>query len=274
MNRAREDVSRNKKTAYYEQHHIIADFLFIESKRNHRYKKIAILEGDPNSPDNLVLLTPKEHILAHVLLYRMYRDTEFATAYANSLNIMLVKKGSRISGYGGLLSTNVLRQYEARKKRYAQEISKLHTGTVIVKDATSGEMIGRVSKQDPRYLSGEYIFYQKGLKRDDDYRRKRSKPGLKNSNSSGFEDDLYELSYIKCCRDIGFVASKAIWILWAKKNNEIYLTTIKPFRFGGKGERYLYEAGENELGVKYDSYYTRNKNNWAHLEKVKHKWEN
>ena len=90
-------ASNRNIRGYTEKHHIIPDFMFIKSKRNHRYKKVAIYAGDPNDSTNIVKLTPKEHILSHMLLYKIYKGTVFESACANSLNIMLVTKGNRIN---------------------------------------------------------------------------------------------------------------------------------------------------------------------------------
>lgn len=60
----RRRLNRNKnKEIYYENHHIILKSM-----------------GGLNTKENLVLLTPKEHFLAHWLLYRIYQNRE--TSYA------------------------------------------------------------------------------------------------------------------------------------------------------------------------------------------------
>lgn len=54
---------------YYEKHHIIPECFFINRKRK---GPIGWLEGDPDERENLVLLTPEEHYLAHLLLVKIY----------------------------------------------------------------------------------------------------------------------------------------------------------------------------------------------------------
>jgi len=54
---------------YYENHHIIPDSFFINSSRK---KKHGFLDGKPNDKENLVLLTAKEHFVAHHLLAKIY----------------------------------------------------------------------------------------------------------------------------------------------------------------------------------------------------------
>lgn len=51
---------------YMEQHHIIPNSFFINSK-----KKNSWIEGDPNAASNLVMLTAREHFVCHLLLVRM-----------------------------------------------------------------------------------------------------------------------------------------------------------------------------------------------------------
>jgi len=51
----RKKLNRKRKEGYYEAHHIIPKCI-----------------GGDNSKDNLVLLTPKEHYIAHLLLTKMY----------------------------------------------------------------------------------------------------------------------------------------------------------------------------------------------------------
>lgn len=49
---------------YYEKHHIIPRWL-----------------GGKDTKDNLILLTPKEHFIAHMLLWKHYRDRSSALAF-------------------------------------------------------------------------------------------------------------------------------------------------------------------------------------------------
>lgn len=83
---AARNCSRTKNnTDYYELHHIIP-----RSK------------GGPDTPSNLVLLTAREHYIAHHLLYRSYpRDAKIALAFFMLVSI----RGSRVSA----------RQYETLK---------------------------------------------------------------------------------------------------------------------------------------------------------------
>lgn len=62
----RKQLNRNKKQGMYEVHHILPSSL-----------------GGSNDHSNLVVLTPREHFLAHLLLYRMHTGKDKAKmAYA------------------------------------------------------------------------------------------------------------------------------------------------------------------------------------------------
>jgi hypothetical protein len=52
----------------FERHHIIPDSFFI---LRHRNGPAGWQEGNPDHPNNLVILTPREHLICHMLLTRM-----------------------------------------------------------------------------------------------------------------------------------------------------------------------------------------------------------
>lgn len=51
-----------------EQHHIIPESFYLQRKRQ---GSLGWLKGNPNDPPNLVKLTPREHLVCHLLLPRM-----------------------------------------------------------------------------------------------------------------------------------------------------------------------------------------------------------
>ena len=56
--------NKNNSEIYYENHHIVPKWL-----------------GGDNSKNNLVLLTAREHYVAHLLLWKHYRDRPSALAF-------------------------------------------------------------------------------------------------------------------------------------------------------------------------------------------------
>lgn len=58
-------------TGYFERHHVIPRCM-----------------GGTNNRENIVKLTPEEHFLAHVLLLKIYRNTQYRHALAKACNYM------------------------------------------------------------------------------------------------------------------------------------------------------------------------------------------
>jgi nucleoside-diphosphate-sugar epimerase len=73
---------------YYESHHIVPDFLFKNRKRSGPPGHI---DGDPNSAENLVLLTFSEHLMAHYYLYEIYKGTHYEYSAGSALQFFFVK---------------------------------------------------------------------------------------------------------------------------------------------------------------------------------------
>lgn len=91
-------LNRVKGSEYFECHHIIPKCL-----------------GGSNSPENLVLLTAREHILAHYLLTKIYPNN---LKLANAFQFMLTNSNGRNS-----------KSYAFFRKLAAQKQSELMTGT-------------------------------------------------------------------------------------------------------------------------------------------------
>lgn len=68
VDRALSENRSRKSTAYYEDHHIIPEHFFINRSKS---GKPGWLDGDPEAPDNHVLLTFREHRTCHLLLRKM-----------------------------------------------------------------------------------------------------------------------------------------------------------------------------------------------------------
>jgi hypothetical protein len=129
--------NRNKEDGYYESHHILPRSM-----------------GGTDEKFNLVLLTPREHYIAHALLVKITEGSQAFYKMAQAFILM-----------GGRTQTqnkrNNSRLYEKCKKEISKSVSKAHRGTLIVKDAKTGIRIGRVRKDHPKVLSGEWYFFTK-----------------------------------------------------------------------------------------------------------------
>ena len=73
IERAKFENRKKGNGVYYESHHIIPDFMFKERKRK---GPKGHLSGNPNDKENLVLLTEREHILAHILLAKSLKEND------------------------------------------------------------------------------------------------------------------------------------------------------------------------------------------------------
>lgn len=67
--------NRQDQNLYVETHHIIPDCFFVVNRSNG--KRPGYLEGDANSPSNLVKLTFKEHFICHWLLTKMVKGLPY-----------------------------------------------------------------------------------------------------------------------------------------------------------------------------------------------------
>lgn len=175
----RRNLNRSKlKIGQYESHHILPRSM-----------------GGTDESFNQVLLTPKEHWIAHLLL------SKFTTGQNHyKMNQALVNMGRVISEEKRKTS----KLYSNARKVIAKEVSKRHTGTMIVKDLKTDIMIGRVPKDHPKVLSGEWIFFHTGKTRSNEFKNKVSKTvsGEKNGTFTGMtNDDIMNRSvelYEKC----------------------------------------------------------------------------
>jgi hypothetical protein len=70
---SRGKVARPEK--YTESHHIVPEAFYKNRKRK---GKAGWLDGNPDSPENITLLTGKEHAIAHHLLTKIYHDDKRA----------------------------------------------------------------------------------------------------------------------------------------------------------------------------------------------------
>jgi hypothetical protein len=174
---------------YFESHHIIPEFMFINSKRS---RKPGHLPGNPNDKDNLVLLTPREHFLCHVLLYKIYKGSTYEYKVGSALQFFFTK----VINKHPRTQNNFIKNsewYEKCRLMGLQSISKARKGTMPAIDAITRESVGSVSIIDPKVLSGEWVHHSKGRVLSPDERKGKAAKGIRNRSYSGVTDDeLYE----------------------------------------------------------------------------------
>ena len=135
-----------------EKHHILPTSLFPE------YSSLKL------HPWNMVRLTPRQHFIAHWMLAKLYGGKMW---YA--FNMM------RRTGHTSCLYEisrdklkSMFKEMNRGRPKTSDEIlaiSRRTKNTVVVRDANGN--IFRTSCSDPRYLSGELVYYRTGLKHTD-----------------------------------------------------------------------------------------------------------
>jgi len=256
---------------YTERHHVFPDFFFINRKRK---GQAGHLPGDPDAPSNIVHLTPREHLLAHLLLARIHKGTRYEFGCIGSLVLMLntssVQKGraefSDFIGKG--------RAYSDIRKKWSEKVSRQFKGTIVAKDALTETIIGHVPLDHPNVVSGKWVHHTKGTKHTKSHCEKISKAnsGFGNGRSKGYTDDVILESYLKCYKEVGFLPHNKIWLGWAKKTNNPYLTSFRKWRFDGKGFGGLKERAEQATGKKFKQKMYRSIETKDIYNKAKEQW--
>lgn len=152
----------HKNYIYYEKHHIVPRCM-----------------GGSNLKDNLVLLLPEEHYLAHLLLIKIYPE-HAGLAFAAIKLTRKTKNGGRINN----------KLYSWLRRTHADNTAKLH------KDKICG-MHGKKHTEETKQKMSENNYYNKGgkqpkgeespsygLKRSDEFKnnvsaRRKGKPAVK-----------------------------------------------------------------------------------------------
>jgi hypothetical protein len=158
MERAKLENRKKGGAVYYESHHIMPDFMYKDRKRK---GPRGHLSGNPNDPKNLVLLTEREHILSHILLAKSLKGKRYWAQAASALVWFYTKVGGGHIRQKNRLAGS-MRKYERYRSLGLAGISKSRKGTMPVKDAITGIMMGSVSTKHPKVLSGEWVHHSKG----------------------------------------------------------------------------------------------------------------
>ncbi|MFA5490882.1 MAG: NUMOD3 domain-containing DNA-binding protein [Candidimonas sp.] len=232
---------RKKSNEYFEIHHIIPKCL-----------------NGTNDKDNLIILTPREHFIAHALLHKMYphnrrllnaimamRMNKTKNRYfVNSRLYQLLKIKWVISNSGENHHLwNKTHSDEAKKK-----ISQSRKGKIVVKDSDGNTF--SVSKDDKRYLNGELVHHSTGKKLSDKEIEilKKRMGGDKNHKYSGYTDDEIINHGIQFYIKNGKLWIKKEWMLYCKSKK--IPTFYSRCRFDGDGYNGLIQRIEQKLNEK------------------------
>lgn len=224
--------NRSKKSGeYYESHHIIPDFMFLNRKRK---GPKGHLEGDPNDPKNLVLLTPREHILAHILLCKSLKGDKYYNQASSAVMWFFIKVvGKHQRNINGFYA--VSKKYERYRILGLSGISESRKNKIPVKDANTGIVIGSISKDHPKILSGEWVHITKGRKISQTERENRKdvngkmnpnfkemteerKERLFNIIEKSLEENHLMVNKLNALLKKEFTEFKSISIVWIRNN--------------------------------------------------------
>lgn len=182
-----------KEHIYVENHHIIPTSV-----------------GGNNHSDNLVLLLPEEHLIAHKIRFKAYSLRQDMLAIRFILN-GLSSKGHIDKVTGLQITKYIKKQYSWMRTSSAEfrlkhgwqtksgieRISASRKGTMPVKDTISGKIIGSVSTCHPKVLSGEWVHHSKGRKLSKEHKKNlKSQKKEKNNNYKSFATKEFLLNFL------------------------------------------------------------------------------
>lgn len=195
IEKAKKENRKKKCGEYYESHHIIPDFMFRDRKRK---GPKGTLSGNPNDKNNLVLLTAREHFIAHVLLYKIYKGTKYEYSAGSALSFFTTKViKNRNHNRNDWFNQSCSKKYDFYRKIGLESISKARKGKMPVVDAKTRESIGSVEVNHPKVLSGEWVHHSKGRKISESEKSNRqSKAGFRNDNYKGWTKQYEETTLL------------------------------------------------------------------------------
>lgn len=274
IDQAKAENRMKNQGVYYEQHHIVPDFLFKNRKRT---GPKGHLDGNPDSPENLVLLTFSEHLMAHYYLYEIYKGTRYEYSAGSALQFFFVKATGNHKRQQNLseVDEKFLKEMEHLRLLGNESISKARTGKMPVVDAVTREKIGSISVNHPKVMSGEWIHHSKGVPG----KSARDMHGSKNTNFKELTQDRRGRMW-KCvaesCQD-GYLKLNLL-----QGNMKKEFTEFKKISLAWIGNKFgslqnLIDETNKNLGleIKYNPYHRSNEQRKiAATHSSKHRWYN
>lgn len=133
--------------------------------------------GGKDNEANILLLGYREHYIAHYILAKTFRHKGLWFAFT-CMRRVCSRKSCLYEVSRKYISENMSKCNKGKKRTDAQKkaISILSKGKINVKNS-NGDMF-RVSLNDPRYMSGELVFYRTGTKQRESTKDKMAKNGI------------------------------------------------------------------------------------------------
>ena len=132
-------------------------------------------QGGKNDRDNLVKLLPEEHLFIHFLRFKAFKLSSDLKAVKMSLNGFNNKKIFKCDDYIKLNKhIRIIYAFarsaykEKRKGKWISDkgldsISKSSRGKIVVKNAETGEIVGKVDRDHKNIKNGLWIHHTKGF---------------------------------------------------------------------------------------------------------------
>ncbi len=189
-------IAENRKKhhgLYFERHHIVPEFMF---KNRSRKGPAGHLSGNPNDPTNLVLLTFKEHLLAHYYLYEILKDTRYVHSAGSALQFFFTHATGNHQRQRNLTDADeeFLKEMSKLRQLGIQSISNAKKGKMPAVDSVTGETIGLVGVSHPKVISREWVHHSLGKKSP---KSGRNQQGSNNANYKHL-DEKRKTRIFKC----------------------------------------------------------------------------
>lgn len=221
-----ESRSKMEREVYTEKHHILPRSW-----------------GGSDNKENLVRLTGKEHWIAHLLLSKIATGQNKYKAFQSVLQMgRIITEDKRKTS----------RLYERARIEIAAFISKKHKGKIVARCQKTKEIIGMVSKDHPKIISGEWAHHMKGRTLSKERSAMCACPGEKNGRYSGITDEEivdFGLEIFEKIQMIPSLNNIREYVL--KKYNKQIPKHFSKFRFPDKS---LMEILEERTNEKFNSY--------------------
>jgi hypothetical protein len=159
-------LKEKKDGVYFEGHHIIPKCKGGSGNSNR-----------PKNNPNIVLLTPREHFLAHWMLWRIYGDRQMALAFHKMMST--TDKTKRIKSSRAYSEareayrlTNIGNQYGKGKTRIVSEEQKIKQSNLM-----KGRFVGELNPSKRQEVRNKISKKLKGLKKSEEHIKKMSENG-------------------------------------------------------------------------------------------------
>jgi hypothetical protein len=277
IDNARQENRMKNQGIYYERHHIVPDFLFKNRKRT---GPKGHLDGDPDGPENIVLLTFSEHLLAHYYLYEIYKDTRYAYSAGSALQFFFVKATGNHKRQLQLseIDKKFLEEMSTLRLIGNSSISKARKGKMPAVDAITRGKIGSVPVDHPNVISGKWIHHSKGVPAKKCIHRKSGK-GENNPNYKALTSDRRKRLWqcvVNSCQD-GYLKLRLLKINMEHEFSEFKKISTKWIENNyGTVDKLVDETNENlNLNIQWSSYHRSTQQRLrASAHSSKHRWYN